>query len=283
MPPRYLNTPADVDAAIQLGHTTEGIHLDFKEAINGFATNDSQAREKARKELCRDVTQFANHLGGCLLVGISETTNPQNLKVAASFVPVQDPDKLREWIEQAITNYCVPHTFSKYIEIIPHPNGTLLAINVPPSRLPVVLWDRQDHTIQAIGRNNHGKTYLNPDELERLRMNGSRAAKISFEDAISRVRRPEVELVGGVLRVDSSMGRWMSAKLSGRIFLGSHDESTFDLRVPVGGSIPVLSVPYGLIRECWVNVLGELTLLLDAHVIWGEDRLTFATTLLDVR
>jgi hypothetical protein len=42
MPPRYLHTPADVDAAIQLGLTTEGIDLEFKATINGFAATDSQ-------------------------------------------------------------------------------------------------------------------------------------------------------------------------------------------------------------------------------------------------
>jgi predicted HTH transcriptional regulator len=183
--------------------------------------------ERDQKELCRDVTQFANHFGGCLLVGISETTNPQNLKVAASFVPVQEPDKLRGWIEQAITNYCVPHTFTRHIEIIPHPNGTVLAINVPPSRVPVVLWDRDAHTMQAIGRNNHGKTHLNPDELERLRMNGSRAAKIAFDEARRKAearKNPQVNIIGGV-RPCPDTHPMKEVQISGFIALGTEADA----------------------------------------------------------
>jgi predicted HTH transcriptional regulator len=177
--------------------------------INGFGST-SEEKAKTQKELCCDVTQFANHLGGCLLIGFSEVKNQDRLNVASEFTPVQGPDSLREWIEQAITNYCTPHTFTHHIEIIPYREGFLLAINVPASRIPVILWDRPNNTMQAVGRNNHGKTYLNPSELENLRMNGSRAAKIAFDASIPTHSEKRVNLVPGLLQWDNSNQKWFS-------------------------------------------------------------------------
>lgn len=267
MPPRYLRTADDVDAAIQLGTTTEGLHLEFKETINGFGAPSTDVLRRTRKELCRDITQFANHQGGCLLIGVAEYTNASNLKVAARFAPVSEPDKLREWIEQAITDYCVPNTFTRYIEIIPHSRGTLLAVNVPPSRAPVVLWDRQDHTMQAVARNNHGKHYLNPDELERLRMNGSRAAKIAFDEATQSKASGEIFLSPGYLQWNETNGYWIIEQKALFTFTDVTN-STFRLSANTGSKqgYPVITIPYGLIRECWRDTQGRPTLLLHLDI-----------------
>lgn len=268
MPPRYLRTAEEVDAAIQLGTTTEGIHLEFKETINGFGATAADVLRKTRKELCRDITQFANHQGGCLLIGVAESTNASNLKVAAQFAPVREPDKLREWIEQAITDYCVPNTFTRHIDVIPHPSATLLSVNIPPSRAPVILWDRQDHTMQAVARNNHGKHYLNPDELERLRMNGSRAAKIAFDAAAAKIsshsyEHIKVTVIGQHHRIPFT--------------LSNVTDYTFDLGMRLGTNnhISTVTIPYGLVRECWADK-GRLTLLLDVEISHQNNELRVA-------
>jgi hypothetical protein len=61
---------------------------------------------------------------------------------------------VREWIEQAITNYCIPTTFSKSIAILGTSNGNVLAVNVPPSLSTIYVWDREANTMEVVGRNN---------------------------------------------------------------------------------------------------------------------------------
>jgi hypothetical protein len=275
----FFRTASDIDHAIKLGTTTESQFLDFKHSAGPEVRGPKVSKVDPQKEMCRDVTQFANHLGGCLLIGIREGENANKVRVADGFLPIENPDVLRGWIEQALSKYCVPATFSHEINIIEHPQGPLLAVNVPPSRLPVVLWDQS--AIEAVSRTSHGKKYLNPDDLERLRMHGSRAAKIAFDDAANKVTNDAVELVGGVLRLETNTGRWIAAQFSSRLTIGHRGESTFELRIPLKGkaSTPILNIPYGLLRECWVNASGELAVLLDVHVIWRDERLTFSPTL----
>lgn len=279
IPSPFLRTANEIDQTIKLGITTESQFLDFKHSAGPETRGKKPLKGDAQKEMCRDVTQFANHLGGCLLIGVQEVETPNKVKVAAKFCPVENPDVLRGWIEQALGNYCVPATFSREINIIEHPAGTLMAINVPPSQTPVVLWD--EPTMEAITRTSHGKKYLNPDDLERLRMNRTRAAKIAFEDAVSNATNNTVELVGGVMRLERDTARWITAPCSGPLMIGQRGETTFELRIPLKGQggIPVLHVPYGLLRECWVNASGELAVLLDVYAVWADDRLTFATSL----
>jgi hypothetical protein len=270
MPPRFFSTAADVDDAIQLGTTTESIYLDFKAAINGFGSSRDE-KETRQKELCRDVTQFANHLGGCLLVGFSESKNQDGLKVASEFQSVQEPDKLREWIENAITQYCTPHTFTHHIEVIPYRGGILLAINVPASRIPVILWDRQKHTMEAVGRNNHGKIYLNPSELENLRMNGSRAAKIAFDASLPTQSEKKVNLVPGLLQWNQSNQNWFPIAIeNNHPHTGIYNitDYSFEIRVSSNSSADYqsITIPYGLVQECWKDTGGQMWMLLQLDI-----------------
>ena len=71
------------------------------------------------QETCRDVAQFANTEGGCLVIGVNERKDPTTgIKVAESISSLPDPDQMQQWIEQAIRNYLVPATFSHDISII---------------------------------------------------------------------------------------------------------------------------------------------------------------------
>ena len=181
-------------------------------------------------------------------------------------------DRLRAGIEEAITNYCVPNTFTHYIEIIPHPSGTLLAVNVPPSRIPIILWDRQHHTMQAVTRNNHGKHYLNPDELERLRMNGSRAAKIAFDEATKSEPSGAIVLSPGYLQWSGTTQRWYR-KHSLPFTFSQVTDSTFTLQASQGSGngYPSITIPYGLIRECWRDGHGQPTLLLHLDIEYDQN------------
>jgi hypothetical protein len=105
--------------------------LDFKQTID-------KTKAGSDIETCRDVAQFANTFGGCLLIGVSEQRDPvSGLKVAGPVVPLQqlgDPDQLRGWIEQWIAKYLVPSTFTHDVIPISLAGGAVLAVNVEASR-----------------------------------------------------------------------------------------------------------------------------------------------------
>ena len=157
--PAFIYTPSDFAAVVQLGTTTESLFLDFKKTINAKAPD-------AQQETCRDIAQFANTEGGCLVIGVNERQDPiTGIKVADSISGLPDPDQIQQWIEQAIRNYLVPATFSHDVSIIQEPRGTVIAVNIPPSRHLVALWDNRGKrpTIEYVRRTSHGKDWMNPD------------------------------------------------------------------------------------------------------------------------
>lgn len=169
MPPDYIHDVAEFERVIKLNTTTEGMFLDFKSTIDKWKLPKGApdtVKQEARKELCRDIAQFANTNGGCLLIGVSERKNADGIKVADHVTRVDEPDEMRAWIEQVIKNYCVPSTFSKEISIIQVANGPVVAVNVHPSLHTVYIFDGSNGTIEIVARTNHGKKHLNPDELE---------------------------------------------------------------------------------------------------------------------
>ena len=171
MVPTFIRSADEFRAAVQLGNTPESLVLEFK------ATIDRTRGQGMQQETCRDIAQFANTWGGGLLVGVTDCFDQtRGLRIADGIQPVDDIDNLRQWIEQAITNYLVPRTFTRDLMPIALQEGEILAINVPASRHLVSLWNVQTGTVQYLRRTSHGKAYMNPDEAERHLMDGSRAA-----------------------------------------------------------------------------------------------------------
>src|SRR5437762_2632401 len=83
--------------------------------------------------------------------------------------------------------------------ILRDPRGTVVAVNVPPSLHLVALWHserrsqfEEKNSIEYLYRDSHGKKWMNPDEVERHIMNGSRAAKLAFDQALDRAPTREV-------------------------------------------------------------------------------------------
>lgn len=257
--PTFFHNTADLQVHLRLGETTEGLYLEFKETIDGFGAKGDPVKS-GQMEVCRDITQFANHLGGCLLIGVRESSSPAGTKVASSLRSVERPDELQQWIEQAISNYCVPHTFTKYIDIIAHGSNTVVAINVPPSRTPIILWDRDKKTMECWRRTSHGKSALNPAELERLRMDTPRAAKIAFHEATQGAPQGNAVMVPDLYRLNGQ--QWEPTLSTVPVHFTSVTEASFQLQLTVGSQHPVIVIPYGLIRECWRDIHGRLALLL---------------------
>ncbi len=274
----YIRSASDFAQAIKKGVTMESKVLDFKRTINNWNAPKSapdRVRQDAQMELCRDITQFANTDGGCLVVGVDETANSDGVKVAGETVFVSDGEGMRAWIEQAVANYCVPATFSMDVHSVKLLAGTILTVNVPPSMATVYIWDRHAKTIEVLARTSFGKAWLNPGELERHIMNGSRAARLSFEEVMSEAksrRVEDVELVGGVQRL---AGRAIGPLVNGPVRIGMIRPTTFDLMIPItGAGVVALTVPFGLLREVWLDASSLIHVMLHVAVHWN-DRFSF--------
>lgn len=68
--------------------------LEFKEKPLGgwpLQAGAPDVKKKAQRELCRDVSQFANSAGGCLLFGVKEVVNAAKVKVAGPVTSIAEP------------------------------------------------------------------------------------------------------------------------------------------------------------------------------------------------
>lgn len=271
MIPAYIRSPADFARVVTMGVTTESLVLDFKQEIN--TRNPQKSREQ--QEFGRDVAQFANTYGGCLLIGIQEELDPvSRLKRAIGIKTVDEPDKLIQWLEQAIGLWLIPSTFSPEIAPVELPDGVVLAVNVFPSQHTLYFWDRQTHVIEVLHRTNHGKSWMNPDELERHIMNGSRAAKIRIDEVVAAVsRNSPLELVGGVFAA-STTRNFFAVSPDGPITLGPIGPMAFEIRIPFGPRTPSLQVPYEAVKAAWVAPGGRIMLMLNMRVVWNGEVLT---------
>jgi Schlafen, AlbA_2 len=141
--PRFIRSLIEFNSLIHIGTTPESEVLEFKSEIdnwnppNGVEHRD-RLKKKAQKETCRDIAQFANTLGGCLLVGVAEQAGANGGPPVASAIVPAAPE-LRQWIEDAITNFLAPATITHDIAPIMHSSGLVLAVNIPPSIHLVVL------------------------------------------------------------------------------------------------------------------------------------------------
>ena len=275
MKPEYVQTVEELAAVVEIGTTPESVVLEFKATIDNWnlpktATDRDRLKAEAQQETCRDVAQFANTIGGCLLIGVEERLDPdRGLRVADSISPVTDPERMKQWIEQAIRNYLVPAIFSHDIVPVDDPRGTVLAINVPPSIHLITLWDSQRHTIECMRRTSHGKDWMNPDELERHIMNGSRASKLAFDLALTEVPTREIRVAGGYWqRVGNppvrELQRWSPET---PVIVGRVTDQWFQLDFTVGPVTRSLILPFGVVEQAWHAGDERVHVILSVRVV----------------
>lgn len=271
MPFVEVRSREDLLSLVTLGQTTESLFLDFKHQVDRSG--------EWQTELAQDVSQFANTWGGCLLIGVAESKDKNTgLKVAARFTGVSDPDRVRESVEQAITNKIVPSTLSRTIDFVRLDSSTtIVAVNVPASRRLVYTWDGTDHgIIRCAYRTNHGKARMNPDEVERHMMNSSRAAKLAFDEARKVLGASQsTEVHGGVWFYGQPNGDLRLLMPSFRCWLTESASGWFQLQGEVdGGQMHGLArgsctvnIPYDVLRSVWVDPGDCLALLLSVRLV----------------
>ncbi len=245
--------------------------LEFKCKIDGWDGN--KVATANQKEICRDLAQFANTFGGCILVGVKEELDPiLGIKVASGLESVNQPERLKAYIERMIANYSVPSTFSHTVVPIAVDGFNILAINVPPSRHLVSVWDRNAGTVEYLRRTSHGKEYMNPDEVERYLMDGSRAAKLALNAAREQATSDKVD-AGGAWKEGPHGG---FARQGLEFALGQLTDHWFELisSAPNTNSQWPVTIPYGVVREAWVNASWVLALLLSVRIVFRDNKLS---------
>src|SRR5207253_2220507 len=136
---QYVFTPPEFEAAMRAGDI-ETKFRDFKRTIANWqvpsGTPDrTKSIHEAQKEVCRDIAQFANTEGGCLVIGVDEHSDASTgLKVFDKVVGVAEPEGMKDWISTAVQKLLTPNTFSHTVDPIRLPDGVVLVVNVEPSR-----------------------------------------------------------------------------------------------------------------------------------------------------
>lgn len=271
MAPHPIRSAEDFRHAVKIGETTEGLHLDFKQVVNWKQGGDEKAAQAT--EVCRDIAQFANTEGGTLLIGVIEKSNQHGLKVATGVLPVDAPNDFKKWIVDAITNHMVPNTFPHSIDPIALPEGVIFAVNVPASLHLVAIWDRhrKKNGIEFLRRNSFGKDWMNPDDVERHIMNGSRAAMLKMKAMID---APEAKKLR--LSITPPPGQWKpdpdaeepgwftfvrDSQMAAQLVSAEVDVLT----IRVAGN--ELAIPYAFLEAAWFTAERRPALALTHQIV----------------
>ncbi len=145
-----------IQALIAAG-ATESVHLDFKRATYGKLDGD-------KKELLKDISSFANSLGGHLVIGVDEEEGAASAIVALENVGVEQ-ELLR--LEQIVRAGIEPTIVGLRIKRVPVGDGDVIVIQVPRSFNPphrvIFKGSNRYHA-----RNSSGVYELSLEELRRL-------------------------------------------------------------------------------------------------------------------
>jgi len=69
---QFINSVEDFERAIKPGISIESDTLEFKVDVGGWRASSLGDRARSRLEFARDVSQFANTLGGCPVFGVAD-------------------------------------------------------------------------------------------------------------------------------------------------------------------------------------------------------------------
>ena len=274
LPWHPIESSADLLSRVTLQETSESVTLEFKLKLQGPGIPNHKQRECAQKELCRDICQFANTFGGTLLFGVEEG-QVDGRSVAIEYHRVDDIATVQQWILQAVRKYVVPATIRLEFRSLAVKDGEILAVNVPPSENLITLWDQENGTIESLRRTDHGKEYMNPDELQRHLMDTGRRGMLALRRLHARLGCDAVSLMSGVFEAPMTKHNPSTRlrRLSWPVCLGLMHDDEFELRIPnLSAGMPTVTVPYGLIRQVWTTADGKVGILLDARIVFYGGR-----------
>lgn len=112
---------SDIDDLVNVRNEREGYHLDFKGEFGNL--------DKAKKELSKDISAFANTGGGFLIIGVDK-----NYKIIGVNKTIQNR-AIDEWLNQILSSNIEPPVFYFDPKVIDIPNSekVIVVIHVPES------------------------------------------------------------------------------------------------------------------------------------------------------
>ncbi len=294
-----IRTPEELAARVVLGTTVEDETLEFKAEIAFRAKQGNLALRKTQAcETARDIVNLANSHGGTVLVGVaeSEAGAGSSYRTAARYVPVEDAEALRAWLDSAPRQFMVPSTLNFTVTPIPlSGGGVVLAVNVPPYENGVAaIWHAgESNFVEYPYRTSFGKAYMTPDAVQERLMDRTRAMElrlrrlcaampsaVSLHSSFRRHRQEtpdEATIRFSLIRAEgaprSAISRQPQSVFENcpmvLVQVTAIGDSEFIIRFNVEKW--VVSVPFGLIREVWSAEDEALGLMLAVTIVEPPD------------
>lgn len=266
MKPVYLYSAQDIFESISLNFTQETMFIDFKKEIN---LNNRHRKASLAEELACDICQFANTLGGTILIGVEEGEGQiQGLSVASRFVNVNNVEQIKMFINDKVRNYFYPSSIDFNVVAIEIKNDIcLLAINIYPllNTIACVFSPSSSDYLRYPFRTEFGKKYMRPYEIEDRMNNRDRSLYLQILKIWQRDK--EVKLLSQIVKEEkTSTLQWDHRDLN--IFISELFENEFQLRV----NDQIINIPYGLLKEVWTTHDEKIGIILDAKIVISGDR-----------
>jgi hypothetical protein len=142
----------------------EGKTIDYKQAMYLLDHADAQVRDKQREELLKDVSSFANTIGGHLIIGMAED---DQIPTAILGVPIADLDNEKNRLDQLIAQWLEPRISYDIHPIEVELGKYVLVIRVPQSLVSPHRVVYQKQFGQFYARNSTGAYQMDTSELRR--------------------------------------------------------------------------------------------------------------------
>jgi len=266
MNPVYLYSKQDISENISLNYTQETLFIEFKKEIN--LMNRHQKTALAEEFAC-DICQFANTLGGVILIGVEEGDgNIPGLSVATRFVNVDNIEQIRVFLNDKVRNFYYPSSVNFDIVAIEIENNiSLLAINIYPlaNNIACVFSPSGSDYLRYPFRTEFGKKYMRPYEVEERMNNRNRSLYLQLSNIWQKDK--EVQILSQVIKEKKSPTlQWDNRDLN--IFISELFDHEFRLRV----NDQLINIPYGLLQEVWTTYDGKIGIIINARIVISSDR-----------
>ena len=266
MNPVYLYSTQDISENISLNYTQETKFIEFKKEIN---LNNKHLKKALAEELACDICQFANTLGGVILIGVEEGGGKiPGLSVATSFFNVDNIEQIRVFLNDKVRNHFYPSSINFDIVAIEiEKDICLLAINIYPlpNNIACVFSPSSSDYLRYPFRTEFGKKYMRPYEVEERMNNRNRSLFIQLSNVWQKDK--EVQVLSQVVKEEkSSTLQWDHRDLT--IFISELFDNEFRLRV----NDQLINIPYGLLQEVWTTNEGKIGIILNAKIVISSDR-----------
>ena len=266
MHPVYLYSTKNISENITLNTTQETIFLEFKKEIN---VNNKHLRNSLAEELACDICQFANTLGGAILIGVEEGNGSiPGLSVATRFVNVDNIEQIRMFLNDKVRNFYYPNSINFDIVAIEIKSDIcLLAINIYPliNYIGCVFSPSSSDYLKYPFRTEFGKKYMRPYEVEERMNNRNRSLYLQLFNVWEKDK--EVQILSQVIKEEKSPSlQWDNRDIN--IYISDLFAHEFQLRI----NDQFINIPYGLLKEVWTTHDGKIGIILTAKIVISSDR-----------